>query len=59
MPSLDERGRFATDEAMHTSLPGIWAAGDARRGASLVVTAIREGLDVAEHVGTQLATLLT
>jgi len=30
-------------EAYHTSIPGIFAAGDMRRGQSLVVWAIREG----------------
>jgi glutamate synthase (NADPH/NADH) small chain len=31
-----------------TSLPGVFAAGDARRGQSLIVWAIREGREVAE-----------
>jgi glutamate synthase (NADPH/NADH) small chain len=31
-----------------TSIPGVFAAGDIVRGASLVVWAIRDGLDAAE-----------
>ena len=40
---LDERGNVWTDEEMMTSLPGVFAAGDAARGQSLVVWAINEG----------------
>jgi NADPH-dependent glutamate synthase beta subunit-like oxidoreductase len=36
---------------MHrTSVPGVFAAGDARRGASLIVWAIREGRDAAASI---------
>ena len=35
---------------MMTSIPGVFAAGDIVRGASLVVWAIRDGRDVAEHI---------
>ncbi len=35
-------------KTMMTSLPGVFAAGDIVRGASLVVWAIRDGRDVAE-----------
>ncbi len=35
-------------KAMMTSLPGVFAAGDIVRGASLVVWAIRDGRDVAK-----------
>lgn len=35
---------------MMTSLDGVFAAGDIVRGASLVVWAIRDGRDVAEHM---------
>jgi len=31
-----------------TNVPGVFAAGDARRGASLIVWAIREGREAAE-----------
>eukprot|EP00878_Enallax_costatus_P047118 GHUV01057515.1.p1 GENE.GHUV01057515.1~~GHUV01057515.1.p1 ORF type:complete len:124 (-),score=19.69 GHUV01057515.1:122-493(-) len=39
-----EWGEFAT------SIPGVFAAGDCRRGQSLVVWAIREGRDAAAAV---------
>ena len=44
---LTERGNVATDENYMTSVPGIFAAGDARRGQSLVVWAISEGRQAA------------
>ena len=37
-------------KTMMTSLPGVFAAGDIVRGASLVVWAIRDGRDAAEHM---------
>lgn len=40
-----------------TNLPGVYAAGDISRGASLVVWAIREGRDAAEHMHKYLRTL--
>lgn len=40
-----------------TNLPGVYAAGDIARGASLVVWAIREGRDAAEHMHKYLRTL--
>lgn len=48
--ALDPRGAIATDEAHRTSVPGVFAAGDAKRGASLIVWAIREGRDAAESI---------
>jgi glutamate synthase (NADPH/NADH) small chain len=47
---LDGRGNVATDGAHRTSVPGVFSAGDARRGASLIVWAIREGRDAAESI---------
>lgn len=47
---LDARGNVATDGAHRTSVPGVFAAGDARRGASLIVWAIREGRDAAASI---------
>ncbi|PWU22735.1 MAG: glutamate synthase [Bdellovibrio sp.] len=41
------RGEIHTDERFMTSLPGVFAAGDARRGASLIVWAIAEGRELA------------
>ena len=43
----DQRGNIATDN-YQTSIPGVFAAGDARRGQSLVVWAIAEGRKAAE-----------
>jgi glutamate synthase (NADPH/NADH) small chain len=47
---LDRRGNIATDEAHRTGIPGVFAAGDAHRGASLIVWAIREGRDAADSI---------
>ena len=41
--------------AAATSLPGVFAAGDAARGASLVVWAVREGQDAAAEIHRWLA----
>ncbi|WP_445400251.1 glutamate synthase subunit beta [Streptomyces sp. LE64] len=48
--ALDERGTFARDRAFATNVPGVFAAGDAARGQSLVVWAIAEGRAVAAAV---------
>ena len=37
-------------KTMMTSLPGVFAAGDIVRGASLVVWAVRDGRDVATQM---------
>jgi glutamate synthase (NADPH/NADH) small chain len=50
---LDARGNIETFDYA-TSVPGIFAAGDARRGQSLVVWAIAEGRKAAEAVGRYL-----
>ena len=52
---LDARGNIATDHAHRTSVPGVFSAGDARRGASLIVWAIREGRDAAEAINAWLS----
>ncbi len=41
-------------DTMESNLPGVFAAGDIVRGASLVVWAIRDGRDVAESIRTYL-----
>ena len=41
-------------KTMETSLPGVFAAGDIVRGASLVVWAIRDGRDVAASIQNYL-----
>ncbi|MEZ4825250.1 MAG: glutamate synthase subunit beta [Bacteroidia bacterium] len=50
---LDARGNVDTHE-FATSVPGIFAAGDMRRGQSLVVWAIAEGRDCAAKVDAYL-----
>lgn len=48
---LDERGNVrATEKSYQTSIPKIFAAGDMRRGQSLVVWAISEGRECARKV---------
>jgi len=47
---LDERGNVECKEYL-TEVEGVFAAGDMRRGQSLVVWAIAEGRGVAERVG--------
>ena len=47
---LDARGNVKADEKFMTSVPGVFAAGDMRRGQSLVVWAIAEGRKAAEGV---------
>jgi NADPH-dependent glutamate synthase beta subunit-like oxidoreductase len=37
-----------------TDVPGVFVAGDARRGASLIVWAIREGRDAATSIDRYL-----
>jgi glutamate synthase (NADPH) small chain len=48
--ALDDRGNVKTDGAMMTSAPGVFAAGDMRRGQSLVVWAISEGRSAARNM---------
>jgi glutamate synthase (NADPH/NADH) small chain len=47
---LDIRGNVATDDRYMSSEPGVFAAGDTRRGQSLVVWAIAEGRKAARAV---------
>jgi len=53
--ALDDRGNVATTD-FRTSVDKVFAAGDMRRGQSLVVWAIAEGRKAAEQVGVFLAT---
>jgi glutamate synthase (NADPH/NADH) small chain len=48
--AIDQRGNVATNGNYMSSVPGIFAAGDMRRGQSLVVWAISEGRKAAEAV---------
>ena len=47
---LDPRGNVQVDEQYMSSVPGVFAAGDMRRGQSLVVWAISEGRQAARGV---------
>ena len=47
---LDERGNVKAGGDYQTSVPKVFAAGDMRRGQSLVVWAISEGREAARHV---------
>ena len=52
---LDDRGNVrAGTEDYKTSIPGVFSAGDMRRGQSLVVWAIREGRQCARSVDQAL-----
>jgi len=49
--TLDERGNYqAEHEKFETSLPAVFAAGDCRRGQSLVVWGINEGRGAAREI---------
>ncbi|MHC1748179.1 MAG: glutamate synthase subunit beta [Cellulosilyticaceae bacterium] len=52
--ALDQRGNVKTDNNYQTSMPSIFAAGDMRRGQSLVVWAISEGRGAAKAVDQYL-----
>jgi glutamate synthase (NADPH) small chain len=51
---LDERGNVKADASYETSVPGVFACGDLRRGQSLVVWAIWEGREAARGVDAYL-----
>jgi glutamate synthase (NADPH/NADH) small chain len=51
---VDARGNVRTGEDYMTSVPGVFSAGDARRGQSLIVWAIAEGRKAAHHLDKYL-----
>ena len=51
---LDDRGNIQTDSNHMTGRPGVFAAGDAHRGQSLIVWAISEGREAARCVDVYL-----
>ncbi|MBK7259226.1 MAG: glutamate synthase subunit beta [Ignavibacteriae bacterium] len=51
---LDARGNVKTDGQYMSSVPGVFSAGDMRRGQSLVVWAIAEGRKVAKAIDAYL-----
>ncbi|MGB1189887.1 MAG: dihydrolipoyl dehydrogenase [Pseudomonadales bacterium] len=48
--SLDERGFIKVDEHCQTGIPGVFAVGDAVRGAMLAHKGMEEGVMVAERI---------
>ena len=50
---LDERGAIVVDADCKTSLPNVWAVGDAVRGPMLAHKAEEEGVAVAERIAGQ------
>jgi glutamate synthase (NADPH/NADH) small chain len=51
---LSETGAVRRDERYRTSVPGVFAAGYATRGASLIVWAIAEGRRAAHEIDCHL-----
>jgi len=51
---LTERGSVWVDEHWMTSVPGVFSAGDMRRGQSLIVWAISEGRQAAKAIDRYL-----
>jgi glutamate synthase (NADPH) small chain len=54
--NLDARGNVSTDSNHMSSVEGVFAAGDMRRGQSLVVWAIAEGRKAARGIDQYLTT---
>ena len=53
--NFDNRGNIAAEESDYkTNVPGVFAAGDQRRGQSLIVWAISEGRQAAHHIDKYL-----
>jgi glutamate synthase (NADPH/NADH) small chain len=52
--TFDERGNVKGLDKYQTNKPHIFAAGDARRGQSLIVWAISEGREAAHQIDTYL-----
>jgi glutamate synthase (NADPH/NADH) small chain len=53
--AFDSRGNVFADPTHMSSVKGVFAAGDMRRGQSLVVWAIAEGRAAAEHIDQYLS----
>ncbi|MFZ4395015.1 MAG: FAD-dependent oxidoreductase, partial [Kiritimatiellia bacterium] len=52
--AVDERSNIKTGKDYQTNISGVFAAGDSRRGQSLIVWAISEGRECAAAVDTWL-----
>ncbi|HCS60948.1 MAG TPA: glutamate synthase [Microbacterium sp.] len=50
LPQLTQRGAFQRDDSYESTIPGVFVAGDAGRGQSLIVWAIAEGRAAAAGV---------
>ena len=52
---MDTRSNIlASEKDYKTNIPGVFAAGDQRRGQSLIVWAISEGRQAAHHLDAYL-----
>ena len=51
---LTQRGAIEVDDSYETNVEGVYAAGDSRRGQSLVVWAISEGRQAARCIDEKL-----
>ena len=52
--TFDERGNIIRDDKYETTVEGVYVAGDAGRGQSLIVWAIAEGRSAAAAVDESL-----
>jgi glutamate synthase (NADPH/NADH) small chain len=52
--TLTPRGAIAVDREFRTNVRGLYAAGDAQRGASLIVWAIADGREAARAIDLDL-----
>jgi glutamate synthase (NADPH/NADH) small chain len=52
--AYDSRGAVAVDDNFMTNLEGVFAGGDTKRGASLIVWAIAEGRKMAAGIDRYL-----
>jgi len=52
--AIDARGRIVTNTHFQTSLAAVYAGGDAKRGASLIVWAIAEGRKMAATIDQRI-----
>jgi glutamate synthase (NADPH/NADH) small chain len=52
--NLDSRGNINRDDRWETNIPGMFVAGDAGRGQSLIVWAIAEGRAAAAAIDAHL-----
>jgi dihydropyrimidine dehydrogenase (NAD+) subunit PreT len=50
-----ERGKIAVDAERRTSLPDVWAGGDAVQGPDLTVVAVQDGKLAARSINRRLA----